>query len=142
MAERDSRQRALVRSLLAIGLVGVVAVVAARLLSGVAMIFVGGAEFAEVEHLLWLFAVLGTLLAMLQLQVYAVVARQGRRAVLLVWGALVALVVVGLRADSVAGLVTAAVIVDGALLVVLTVVSLRIARQPEPVESGPPPAQP
>ncbi|MBL0748197.1 lipopolysaccharide biosynthesis protein [Nocardioides baculatus] len=142
MAERDSRQRALVRSLLAIGLVGVVAVVAARLLSGVAMIFVGGAEFAEVEHLLWLFAVLGTLLAMLQLQVYAVVARQGRRAVLLVWGALVALVVVGLRADSVAGLVTAAAVVDGALLVMLTVVSLRIARQPEPVDSGPPPAQP
>ena len=63
-------------------------------------------------------------------------------AVLLVWGALVALVVVGLRADSVAGLVTAAVVVDGALLVVLTVVSLRIARQPEPVETGPPPAQP
>ena len=95
-------------------------------------------KLAAVEDHLWLFAVLGTLLAMLQLQVYAVVARQGRRAVLLVWGALVALVVVGLRADSVAGLVTAAIIVDGALLVVLTVVSLRIARQPAPVESGPP----
>ncbi len=52
------------------------------------MVFVGGADFGEVEHLLWLFAILGTVLAMLQLQVYAVLARQGRRAVLLVWGAL------------------------------------------------------
>lgn len=142
MATPARRHRALVGSLLLIGAIGGLMVVAATVLSGLAMVFVGGDDFAEVEHLLWLFAVLGTLLAMLQLQVYAVVARQGRRAVLLVWGALVALVVVGLRADSVAGLVTAAVIVDGALLVVLTVVSLRIARQPEPVGSGPPPTQP
>jgi O-antigen/teichoic acid export membrane protein len=141
MAARDSRQRALMRSLLAVGLVGMLAVVAAKLLSGVAMVFVGGAEFAEVEDLLWLFAVLGTVLAMLQLQVYAVVARQGRRTVLLVWGALVALVVLGLTADSVAGLVTVAVTVDAVLLAALTVVSLRIARQPEPAESGVTPVQ-
>ena len=85
------------------------------------------------------FTLLGTVLAMLQLQVYAVVARQGRRAVLLVWGALAALVVLGLTADSVAGLVTVAVAVDATLLAVLTVVSLRIARQPdvEPVDGAP-----
>ena len=34
-------------------------------------------HYAEIEPLLWLFAVLGTVLAMIQLMVYEVVARQG-----------------------------------------------------------------
>ena len=132
MATPESRQRALARSLLAIGVLGALAIGAAKLLSGVAMIFVGGSEFGEVEDLLWAFALLGTVLAMLQLQVYAVLARQGRRSVLLVWGALVALVVIGLQTGTVVGLVTVVVLVDAALLVVLTGVSLRMARQPAP----------
>ena len=43
---------------------------------GLALVFVGGQDYAEVQSLLWLFAVLGTLLAMLQLLVYSVLARQ------------------------------------------------------------------
>ena len=66
---------------------------------------------------------------------YAVLARQGRRTVLVVWGALAALVVLGLQADSLTGLVTVAVAVDAALLVVLTVASLRLARRPEPADA-------
>ena len=138
MATIEGRQRALVRSLVAVGAVGVIAIVAAKVLSGVAMVFVGGAEFGEVEDLLWLFAVLGTVLAMLQLQVYAVLARQGRRSVLLLWGSLVVLTVLGLQADSLAGLVTVVAAVDGALLLVLTVASLRLAQQP-PAPADPPP---
>lgn len=129
MASPERRQRALVRSLVAIGAIGVVAVVAAQVLSGVAMIFVGGSDFDEVEDLLWVFAALGTVLAMLQLQVYAVLARQARRSVLLVWAALAGLVALGLQADSVSELVTSVVVVDAVLLVVLTLASLRIARR-------------
>jgi len=132
MATPASRHRALVRSLLIVGALGAVAVVAAKLLSGVAMIFVGGSDFGEVEGQLWLFAVLGTVLAMLQLQVYAVLARQARRSVLLVWGALVALALVGFRAESLPALVTSVVCVDGVLLAVLTVASLRLAKQAAP----------
>ena len=135
MATPGKRRRALVRSLLAIGVLGATAAGAATLLSEIAMVFVGGADFGEVEHLLWLFAILGTVLAMLQLQVYAVLAQQGRRAVLLVWGGLVVLVALGLRAESVAGLVTVAVAVDTALLAVLTVASLRIADTSDPVDA-------
>ena len=62
----------------------------AYLLSPLAMIFVGGGEYSEIESRLWLFAVLGTLLSMLQLLVYAVLARQGRRSVYAPWAALVA----------------------------------------------------
>jgi O-antigen/teichoic acid export membrane protein len=132
MATPENRHRALVRSLLAVAVVGGLAVVAAKVLSGVAMIFVGGSQFDEVEDLLWVFALLGTVLAMLQLQVYAVLARQGRKAVLLVWGALVAVVLLGLRADTVGELVATVVAVDAALLVVMTVLSLRLAKQPIP----------
>lgn len=139
MASPERRQRALVRSLVAIGAIGALAVAAAELLSGVAMIFVGGADFGEVEGLLWVFAALGTVLAMLQLQVYAVLARQARRSVLLVWVALVVLVVLGLQADSVAGLVTSVLAVDTALLAVLTVASLRIARVAPPPVVAPTP---
>lgn len=136
MATTAGRQRALVRSLLLVGALGAVAVVGARVLSGIAMIFVGGADFGEVEDLLWVFAVLGTVLAMLQLQVYAVLARQGRRSVLLLWGGLLALTVAGLRADSLGGLVSVVVAVDGVLLLVLTAVSLRLARRSDPLPSA------
>lgn len=136
MATPESRQRALVRSLVAIGVLGALTVGAAKLLSGVAMIFVGGAEFGEVEDLLWVFAALGTVLAMLQLQVYAVLARQGRRSVLLVWGALLVLVVLGLRTESLPGLVTVVVLVDAALLVVLTGASMRLAKETAPTAGG------
>ncbi|MFC7359520.1 lipopolysaccharide biosynthesis protein [Nocardioides astragali] len=132
MATPANRQRALVRSLLAVSGLGLVVVAGAWVLSGVAMIFVGGSNFGEVEDLLWVFAVLGTVLAMLQLQVYAVLARQGRRAVMLVWGALAAVVALGLQVDTVAGLVGVVVGVDSVLLVVLTVISLRIATRPTP----------
>jgi O-antigen/teichoic acid export membrane protein len=132
MATPESRQRALVRSLAIVGCLGGLAVIAAKVLSGVAMVFAGGAEFGEVEDLLWVFAVLGTVLAMLQLQVYAVLARQGRRSVLLLWGSLVVLTVLGFRTESLPGLVAVVVGVDAALLVVLTAASLRIARQPVP----------
>lgn len=138
MASTESRQRALVRSLLAIGVLGCLAVGAAKVLSPVAMFFVGGADFGEVEDLLWVFAALGTVLAMLQLQVYAVLARQARRSVILVWAALVVLVVLGLRVESVAGLVTVVVIVDAVLLAVLTLASLRLASRAAPAASHAP----
>lgn len=139
MATPDSRRRALVRSLALVAALGAVMVVAAQVLSDVAMVFVGGSDFGEVEHLLWVFAVLGTVLALLQLQVYAVLARQGRRTVLLVWCALAAVVVIGSQVHTLAGLVTVVVAVDAALLAVLTLVSLRLADRAVP---APVPAEP
>lgn len=129
MATADGRNRALVRSLAVVGGVGVVAVAGAKVLSGVAMVFVGGEDFAEVEGSLWVFAVLGTVLAMLQLQVYAAIARQGRRAVVLVWAALVAAVLVGLRATTVVELVATVAAVDAVLLVALGLLGSRAGRR-------------
>ena len=53
-----------------------------RAVAGSRWSFVGGSQYAELEGRLWAFAVLGTLLAMLQLLIYNIVARQRQRTVL------------------------------------------------------------
>ena len=116
MSTARERSRALVRGMLMVGGIGIVAIAGAYFLSDLAMIFVGGGEYSEIESRLWLFAVLGTLLAMLQLLVYAVLARQGRRSVYAPWAALVLVVVLGLNCNSVGSLLAVVVGVDAALL--------------------------
>ena len=59
--------------------IGAATVAGTALLPDLAVAFVGGPEYAEIRDLLWLFAALGTVLAMLQLMVYNVVARQRLR---------------------------------------------------------------
>jgi O-antigen/teichoic acid export membrane protein len=79
MAAAEERRRALTRSLAVVTLLGAGGVLSGWLFSDLAMIFVGGSAFAEIEPRLWVFALLGTVLSMVQLLVYAVLARQGRR---------------------------------------------------------------
>jgi uncharacterized membrane protein len=99
--------------------------------------FTGGAAFAEVEPLLWMFAVLGTLLSLIQLLVYSVLARQGRRSVYAVWVALALVVGLGLATTSLVGLVTVVVLVDLALFLVLLAVSAYYVREPAPDAPAP-----
>jgi O-antigen/teichoic acid export membrane protein len=132
MSSAAERRRALVRSLVAVAALGAVATAGAALLSDLAMIFVGGDDYSEIEHRLWLFAVLGTALSMLQLLVYSVLARRGRRSVYVVWLALVALVAGGLATESLNGLLMVVVTVDTTLFVLLLAASLYIIRRPEP----------
>jgi ammonia channel protein AmtB len=71
-----------------------------------------------------MFAALGTVLAMLQLMVYDVVARQHQRMVLVVWAALAALVCLAPLAGSVGALLGVVITVDVVLLLVLLAASL------------------
>jgi O-antigen/teichoic acid export membrane protein len=119
MATAHERQRAMIRSLRLIGGLGVLGTLAAWLLAPLAMVFAGGAEFAEIQPYLWLFALLGTLLSTIQLLVYSVLARQGRWTVLAVWVALACVVGIGLTRDSILGLATTVVVVDALLLALL-----------------------
>jgi O-antigen/teichoic acid export membrane protein len=143
LSTEANRRSALLRSLGLVGGLGVVGIAATFLLPGLALVFVGGQAYEPIEDQLWMFAVLGTVLSMLQLLVYAVLARSGRRPVLLVWVALAAVVVLGLRADSVTGLLTTVLVCDTALLVALLLTDVR-RRQPvgdyaELVQPGPTP---
>lgn len=132
MSTPRERRRALVRGLLLVAGIGVVAIVGALLLSPLAMVFVGGGEYSEIESRLWLFALLGTLLAMLQLLVYAVLARQGRRTVYAPWAALLLVVGLGLSCDSIESLLAVVVGIDALLFGVLLGISLFLARRPAP----------
>jgi O-antigen/teichoic acid export membrane protein len=128
----QKRRRALLRSSGLVALLGAVGTLAAWLLADLAMVFVGGEQFTEIRDNLWVFAVLGTVLSLVQLLVYAVLARQGRRSVSFVWLALVSVVVGGLTTTTLTGLVSVVIVVDGVLLLVLVAVSGHLMRQPVP----------
>jgi O-antigen/teichoic acid export membrane protein len=132
MSTPRERRRALTRSLTLVAGLGVASTLGAWILSGLALTFVGGDEYASIQEKLWLFAVLGTVLAMLQLLVYAVLARQGQRSVYFVWLTLIALVLGGLRADSLEALLIWVSIIDAVLFAVLLGLSLWLVKDPLP----------
>lgn len=98
---------------------GVVAVAGVLLLPGLALQFVGGAAYAPVRDDLWLFATLGTVLAMVQLLVYGALARRHPRAVLLLWGALAATAVLSGVVTTAHDLLLVKLGLDALLLLVL-----------------------
>ncbi|WP_235734849.1 oligosaccharide flippase family protein [Nocardioides alcanivorans] len=137
MSTPRERRAALLRSMSAAAALGALATVGAWLLSGLALVFVGGQEYAEIEGRLWLFGLLGTALALLQVLIYSVVARQGRRSILVVWAALVALIAGGTTAGSVSGLLAVVITVDVLLVAVLLTISLLRLRVPAPEPDRP-----
>jgi len=129
-------------SLVAVLAIGAVTTLGVAVLSPLAVMFVGGPQYAELQDRLWLFAALGTLLAMLQLMIYNLVARQRQRAVLLVWAALVALVVAATAVDSLDSLLAVVVGIDATLFVVLLLRSLAPSYQQPALPRGEPPSTP
>lgn len=133
MSKSESQRRALVMSLSVIGVLGVVSVLGSWILSGLALVFVGGNDYQGVQHDLWRFAVLGTALSVLQLLVYSVLARQHRASSILIWLAFGAVVLFGLQQSSLDGLVTTVSIIDATLMIVLLTHSLWATRRgPQP----------
>ncbi|MFT4083740.1 MAG: lipopolysaccharide biosynthesis protein [Nocardioides sp.] len=124
MSTAGQRRRTLLQSLAAVGVIGVVSTLGAWLLSGVAMIFIGGSDYSSVQGRLWIFAVLGTLLAALQLLVYSVLARQHRSSSVLIWAAVVLLVALGSQQDGLTPLVWMVTAVDAVLMAALLSTSL------------------
>jgi uncharacterized membrane protein len=109
-------------------------------LSGLAMVFIGGSQYLDVESRLWMFAILGTLLALLQLLVYSVLARQGTRSALLVGAAVAAVLGASLWVNTLGQLVTAVTIVDAALFATLLALSLWRMRILDTAPASTPPA--
>lgn len=131
MSTASSRTSALRKSLLLVGGLGGASTLITALLPDLALVFVGGPRYAEVRHELWIFALLGTVMAMLQLLVYSVLARQGKLSVYLVWVALVALVAGAYTVSTVAGLLTVVITVEATLLLVLLAITwLMLRREP------------
>jgi O-antigen/teichoic acid export membrane protein len=141
MSTVHEARRTLTASLgLVLGL-GLLVVLGASLVPDLALIFVGGEDYTEIADHLWIFALLGTVLAMLQLLVYAVLARQGQRTVYLLWVALATMVGLGLTCSTLRGLLTVVLCVDTVLLVALLAISLVvIGRRARDGELAPAPA--
>lgn len=124
------QQRMYLKGLAVVGFIGLLATAATLALSEVALWFVGGGQYAEVEPALWAFAALGTSHALVQLMVYEVVARQHRAPVHVLWAGLVVLAAVAPAAGSAAALVgTVAVINATVLLLLLTAALVHGARR-------------
>ena len=84
------------------------------MLPDLALLFVGGDDFEAIADDIWKFAIVGTLLAMIQLLVYSALARRQGRAVILIWTALAVLVVGALAVSTAPSLVLVVVAIDGA----------------------------
>jgi len=134
MSGTESARRMNVLALGFVLAIGVSTVLGTAVLSELAVVFIGGAEYAALQDRLWVFAGLGTLLAMLQLMVYNVVARQRQRAVFVIWAGLVTLLAIAPLMGSVSELVLTVLAVDSVLFVTLL---LRAGvRSPEPATAG------
>ena len=92
MSKQGASRKALAAALAVSAAIGTCGVLATLLLPDLALLFVGGDDFAGIKGDLWKFAIVGTLLAMLQLLVYSALARRQGRAVLAIWTALVVLI--------------------------------------------------
>lgn len=125
MSTPRERRAVLLRALSMIAAIGVVCVVGSIVARDLAMVFVGGEKYSEISADLWKFAVLGTLLAALQLMVYSVLARQSRRSAWLIWAAVVVVASVGWwGVSTIDQVLTLVIITDAVLLVCLIGLSL------------------
>jgi O-antigen/teichoic acid export membrane protein len=115
----SATHRMYLRGLAAVATIGLAATLGAAVLKDLAVTFVGGEAYREVEPNIWLFATLGTLLALVQLMVYEVVARQHRASVLIIWLGLAAVGCVAPFVDTGAELVRAVALVDLGVLLTL-----------------------
>lgn len=132
MSAEASRRSALIKSLALVGGLGACAIAGSWLLSWLAMIFIGGPDYAEIEGLLWVFAILGMVLSVLQLLVYSVLARRSRLSAYLLWMAVAAALALGAMQTTVEGLVWAVLSVDAVLAAVLLATTFwRLSQTPQ-----------
>jgi O-antigen/teichoic acid export membrane protein len=128
MSKEETSRTTLLAALGLSALLGGVGVLATLVLPSWAQVFVGGDDFAAITDDLWKFAIVGILLAMIQLLVYSALARRQGRAVILIWTALAVLVLGALAVDMATSLVLVVMAIDGALFLALLGVALTSGR--------------
>lgn len=120
---RATTAAAKLRAVALVGGFGVLAVGATVLLSPVALVVVGGNRYGEVESRLWLFALAGSMLAIVHLLVFDALARHAHGVTPLLWAAVIAVIAIAYGFDvHITGLVLTVSGVATALAVALLVV--------------------
>jgi O-antigen/teichoic acid export membrane protein len=130
MSKEETNRRTLLLAMAMSAALGAVAVLAVLVLPDFALLFVGGKEFEAIKSDLWKFAIVGTLLSMVQLLVYSALARRQGRAVIIIWTALAVLVAGALAVGMATSLVLVVVGIDGLLFLGLLGVALSGRRAP------------
>jgi O-antigen/teichoic acid export membrane protein len=117
---RDGASRVTLAAALGVSAsIGAGGVLVTFLLPDLALLFIGGDDFADISGDLWKFAAVGTLLAMLQILVYSALARRQGRAVVAIWTSLAVLIGVALTLTSADALVVLVVSIDALLFLML-----------------------
>lgn len=127
-----NRQRALTASVGIIVFFGLSAAAVTAVLPGLALVFVGGQDFRAVQDLLWLFALLGTVQALVQLFIYSVLARAATGPTLVTWAALLVMVLAGLQMTTVAQMVVLLISVNISLLLLLVAMTSTTRARTDP----------
>jgi O-antigen/teichoic acid export membrane protein len=129
-AQRPARTTAVACAAVAVIGAGVVAATAA--LEGRLVTLIGGPDYAGVTSSLWLFAATGSMIALAQVLLYDRLARDERRAALVVWGGVVVLVVLVVARfhTSVTQIIGSALTAATAVVAVGSIGLLRSLRHP------------
>jgi O-antigen/teichoic acid export membrane protein len=125
MSEAGQSRRVHAKGFALVLAIGVTATLGAWMLADLAVTFVGGSAYTELEPRIAVFAAVGTVLALVQLMVYSVVARQTQRMVLVIWAGLLVLLASAAVVGSVGSLLSVVISVEGTVLAVLLAVSIR-----------------
>jgi hypothetical protein len=135
MARRGESDRAHVVGLALVAAIGLAATAAVVVLPGLAEVFIGGPSYSDVTGDLWLFSLVGTVLACIQFLVYSSLALEHPGAAYVLWAGAALFAVVGLTAHD-----TTTLVVDRLWTALLTAVVLAVVltRGRSPRVSAPP----
>jgi O-antigen/teichoic acid export membrane protein len=128
---RATTHHARVRAASVVALLGGLAVAGTMVLPQLALVLVGGDEYEAIRGRLWLFAVAGSLLAIVYLLVFDALARHAHGILVMIWGAVAAVIAsaYGLGV-GITGLVVTIIVVTGALAIIVGAAPLLNRPQP------------
>lgn len=123
---RATTHHARLRAVSVVGLFGALVVAGTAVLPGLALILVGGDEYAEVQDRLWMFALAGSLLAIVYLLVFDALAQHAHGIVVMLWGAVVAVLASAYGFGvGITGLVLTIIAVTATLAVLVEIAAAR-----------------
>ncbi|MGI9085977.1 MAG: polysaccharide biosynthesis protein [Aeromicrobium sp.] len=129
---RATTHHARLRAISFVGLLGVLTVAGTVVLPQLALILVGGDDYAAARSRLWLFALAGSLLAIVYLLVFDALAQHAHGIVVMLWGAVAAVLAsaYGLGV-GITGLVLSIIVVTATLAVLVEVTPVLARRASE-----------
>jgi O-antigen/teichoic acid export membrane protein len=127
---RATSHHARLRAVSLVALLGALTVAGTAVLPRLALVLVGGDEYDAVRGRLWLFALAGSLLAIVYLLVFDALAQHEHGILVMIWGAVAAVFAAAYGLDvGITGLVLVVIVVSGTLAAVVGAAPLVTRRE-------------